>query len=78
MLQGQNTGILYQTLISLCYSTGVVSVWSHMGQCLHRMPDTGATEGLQEAVAGLSFVTSSSAKLHGAPEEDEDQADEKR
>ena len=55
-----------------------MSVWSHMGQCLHRMPDTGATEGLQEAVAGLSFVTSSSAKLHGAPEEDEDQADEKR
>ena len=56
-------------------------MWSHTGQCLHRVPDTGATEGLQEAVAGLNFVTTT-AKLHrtleeeSSSDEEEDQVNE--
>lgn len=34
-------------------------MWSHTGQCVHRVTDPHVREGLQQAVAGLVFITAS-------------------
>ena len=59
-------------LFSGC-SAGDVSVWSHMGQCVHKVTDTGRREDLQLAVAGLAFITSSNQQLECQGEEEEEE-----